>query len=350
MSDTGVQPLTYPYSDLPDRGAPVDVVPTVKWLRLPMPFALDHVNIYLIKGDEGWLIVDTGPDTPEVRSIWDELFSGPLRNERITGVLCTHFHIDHAGLAGYLTERRRIPLFMTYREYFTLCASPQEEHETPWRITEFYRRTGLPDEQVRNILTLFPFSPRISPPPPSFVCLPEGFSLSGVGDDWRVLVGQGHSPEPALLFSAGHGILISGDQMLPRISSNVSVSSVNPEDEPLSRWLESLDRLAELPADTLVLPAHGLPFRGLRSRVAELHGQHGQKLRRILECCASWPSSVFDLIPVIYKSPLADFDLFLAVGECLSHCRYLLNRGSVHGESDRHGVVRYRLPDAAEEP
>lgn len=334
--------LKFPYHPPQSKAELVDVTPEIKWLRMPMPYALDHVNVYLLRVERGWVIIDSGLDSIETRSIWDEVFSGPLLGEDMLGVLCTHFHVDHAGLAGYLTERWRIPLCITYEEYFSQRGWPMDLREVPWQHVEFFRQAGLPERLLPQTLVMFRFSNQISPPPPSFLRLQQGDPLPFSGGDWRVIIGRGHSPEHAQLFSSERAILLSGDQLLPTISTNVSVSAVNPMDEPLSNWFASLDRLDELPDDILVLPGHGLPFRGAKTRIAELRSHHERKLAFLLDACAGHQLSAYELVQMMYPDPLSEFDLQLAMGECLAHLRYLLVRGRLAGKLDAHGVICYR--------
>ncbi|MBT1076486.1 MBL fold metallo-hydrolase [Geobacter grbiciae] len=333
--------MTFPYSPPHSDGELVEIGPDVRWLRMPMPYALDHVNIYLVRVAGGWLIVDTGLDSPEARGIWEEVFSGPLAGEKVVGVYCTHYHVDHLGLAGYLTERWRVPLFMTYEEYYTLRGWPDLPQEVPWQHAEFFQRAGFPQELLPQTLVMFDFAREISPMPLSFVRLQDRSHLP-LDEEWQVIVGRGHSPEHALLLSKARKILISGDQLLPSISTNVSVSVMNPEDDPLSHWLASLDRLATIPDDVLVLPGHGLPFRGARKRVAELRGHHRRRFQVIVDACAGSELSAYELVKVLYPFALGDFDLQLALGECLSHVRYLACRGRLEARLDGEGINRYR--------
>ncbi len=333
--------LTFPFTLPQSPAEPVDVAPGVKWLRLPMPFALDHINVYLLRVERGWLILDTGLDSSRSRAIWEEVFAGALSGETVVGVISTHYHVDHVGLAGYLTDRWRVPLYMSYQEYFTLSGWPKELKKVPWQHAEFYRKVGFPEDQVDKSLVIFDFGGEISQLPPSFIRLQGGRPLPVAGADWLVLTGEGHAPEHVMLYSARQGILISGDQLLPRISSNVSVTVVNPEDEPLSRWLASLDRLAELPEDTLVFPGHGLPFRGIQTRVEELRNHHQHQLQVVLDACAEQSLSTYEITQVMYPYPLNDFDLQLAMGECLAHLHYLVSQGRLQGTQDQQGIVRY---------
>lgn len=334
--------LTFPHDPPRSKAELVDLTPELKWLRMPMPYALDHVNVYLLRVEQGWVIIDTGLDSIETRSIWDQVLSGPLHGEDVVGIFCTHFHVDHGGLAGYLAERCRIPLCMAFEEYFSLRGWPTDLQEVPWQYADFFRRDGLPDELLPQTLVMFRFSEQISPLPPAFIRVQHGDRLPLSGSDWRVIIGRGHSPEHALLFSSERGILLSGDQLLPNITTNVSVSAVNPEDEPLSCWLDSLDDLDKLPDDILVLPGHGLPFRGVKQRVAELRSHHESKFEYILNACTVHHPSVYELVRMIYPMPLSDFDLQLAMGECLAHVRYLLVRDRLAGKLDGQGIIRYR--------
>lgn len=332
--------LIYPYEHPPARGELIEITPEIKWLRMPMPYALDHVNVYLVRTPGGWLVVDTGLNSPQTREIWDELLGGPLRTEKVVGVHCTHYHVDHLGLAGYLTERWRVPLFMTYEEYYTLRGWPESLDAVPWQHADFFQRAGFPRELLAQTLVMFEFGGEISPMPLSFVRLQDRCAHP-LDEGWRVMVGRGHSPEHALLFSRGKKVLISGDQLLPTISTNVSVSVMNPEDDPLSHWLASLERLAAIPDDVLVLPGHGLPFYGARRRVAELQAHHRQRFQMIMDTCAERELSAYELVKVLYSVPLGDFDLQLALGECLAHVRYLARRGRLESRLDCEGVNRY---------
>jgi glyoxylase-like metal-dependent hydrolase (beta-lactamase superfamily II) len=333
--------LNYPFPP-PDCATQLtEVAPGVRWLRLPMPYSLDHVNVYLLQTAEGWLVVDTGLSCPKTREIWEEVFSGALRGEKVVGICCTHYHGDHVGSAGYLADRWRVPLYMSYGEYFTGRGWPAAQKEVPWQHAELLRRAGYPEELFEKSLALFDFG-GVAEMPLSFSRLREGSTLPPLGGEWQVLVGEGHAPEHVMLLAAEKKMLISGDQLLPRISTNVSVTLVDPDDEPLSRWLASLDRLAELPEDILVLPGHGLPFYGSRIRVDELRAHHERRFGIIESACTGSEPTGYQLMQLVYPYPLNDFDRQLAFGECLSHLRYLLARGRLSARLDDSGVLRYR--------
>lgn len=339
--------MTFPYTEPPKRSGLVDISPEIKWLRMPMPYDLDHVNIYLVRVDAGWLIIDSGIDSTETRSIWEEIFTGPLSDSRFVGMYCTHFHIDHMGLAGYLADRWRIPLLTSYEEYFSLRGWPTGFSEVPWQHEDFFKRAGFPTELMEQVLAMFRFSSKMSPVPPSFTRLRNNRSLPVGGGDWQIKIGRGHSPEHCLLYSPEKKILISGDQLLPTISTNISVSAVNPDDDPLSDWFDSLEMLNGLDDDILVLPGHGLPFRGIRARVTKLRNHHERRFATIMEACSGQTLSGYELVNVMYPYQLSEFDLQLALGECLAHVRYLHTRGHLSGGLNEQGGFTYQATSAA---
>jgi glyoxylase-like metal-dependent hydrolase (beta-lactamase superfamily II) len=333
--------LVFPYR-APEAGALSEIVPGILWLRMPMPLVLNHINLFLLAAGEGWLIVDTGPATLEAIAIWESLFTGVLAGMRITGVACTHFHADHTGLARMLCERSGAPLLMTPREYFWRLAWPGMLTEMPSEHAAFYHEGGYPAELMREANEFFTTFDWVQPMPLSFSRLRENEALPHTDDDWRVLIGHGHSPEHAMLYCEARSVLISGDQLLPQISTNISVVAIDPSAEPLSEWLASLERLLAIPDETLVLPAHGLPFRGIHARVAQLQSHHARVLSRTLAACAEQPCSAYQVSKALFPGPLTGIAHVLALGESLAHLHHLVRSGDVASALDESGVRRFR--------
>jgi len=333
--------LVYPHA-VPQAGSLTEIAPGIRWLRMPMPLTLNHINLYLLEADEGWMIVDTGPATPEAISIWESLFAGPLAGVRIAGIVCTHFHADHSGLARMLCERSGAPLFMTPREYYCRLAWPGTLAEMPAEHAAFYREAGYPAVLTGEANEFFNSLDLVQPMPLSFRRLGDHDRLPRAADDWRVRVGHGHSPEHAMLYCAERAVLISGDQLLPKISTNISVTAIDPAAEPLAEWLASLDRLLSIPDETLVLPAHGLPFHGIRSRVEQLKAHHARALRTALAACQRRPCSAYEVSKVLFPWPLTGIAHVLALGESLAHLHHLVRTGEVVAAQDDSGVRRFR--------
>lgn len=332
----------------PPPGEPVAVAPGVLWLRMTLPFALDHINLWLLEDGAGWAAVDSGIDTPATRAHWETVLHHPLLEGRgLTRIVCTHFHPDHMGLAGWLTDRFAAPLWTTLGEWATGLMLSLDTGEAHVRAQEdFYRRAGFPAEMLERVRRRGNVYARaVSPLPRAYRRIHDGETLRIGGRDWRAITGQGHAPELVTLHDMAGGLLISGDQVLERISPNVSVWPNEPEADPLALFLASLDRFAALPANTLVLPSHGRPFVGLRERVAALKAHHAERLEATRAACGGAGASAFALVPHLFERPLDEHQLFFAVGEVLAHLRRLEALGAVE-RTERDGVDAYRTPRA----
>ena len=155
----------------------------------------------------------------------------------------------------------------------------------------------------------------------------EEKSVVKIGDSsWEILIGLGHSPEHACLFSKADNILISGDMLLPKISTNISVSATNPEGDPLKNFLDSIKKFLKLPNDVLVLPSHGIPFRGAHFRVNSLQKHHEDRLKEVKESCKKNPINAFELLPILFKRKLDNHQIFFAMGESIAHLNYLWHK------------------------
>lgn len=344
-TNAAAAPLRFPFADAPPTdGTLFDVAPGIKWLRMPLPLALDHINLYLIRDHDGWMIFDTGLGTEPTRALWRKIIDGPLAGQRITGVICTHFHFDHAGLAGWLTETLRVPLYMSYGEYYTLRVMAGERGaELPWEHAQFFQQSGFPVADLDAIMAVVRMSnAMITPPPASFRRLRHGETLT-IGDrTWQLHVGEGHAPEHMLLYCAEDKLLLAGDQLLPRITSNVGILPSEPESDLLAYWFESLDRLAGLPADTLILPAHELPYYGLATRVAQLHEHHVEQFAILRKICSGAPQTAYDAALQMFPHRKSKMDDLMAMGECLAHLIHLRRRGEIERTLDGDGCYRYR--------
>jgi len=335
--------LSFPFDTPPTpTGELLDVAPGVKWLRMPLPFGLDHINLYLLRDGDGWVILDTGLDTEDTRALWEQIFT--MLPEKINAVICTHFHPDHAGLAGWLVARLRVPLYMTHGEYYTLRAMASPLDGTSWQAREFYQRAGFPPEQIDDTLKMLGRFGYTSPPPSAFRRLRSGEVL-GIGEhDWQIIIGNGHSPEHACLFCPALGVLIAGDQLLPRITSNVIVNPSEPEADPLADWMDSLQRLGQLPADTLVLPAHEMPFVGAAIRARQMSEHHEKHLEDVMAHCQEQPRTGYDIMKFMFPRRTGAFDDVLALGEGLAHLAYLTARNRLERHLDADGNYRFSVP------
>lgn len=336
--------LTYPFEAPLEQGGSLDVAPGVKWIRMPLPFTLSHINVWAVADGDGWALIDTGIRSKETADTWRELFEGPLDGKPVTRVFATHMHPDHVGMAGWLTRRFDCRLWMSREEYLSCRALVADTvREAPSDGVRFYKRAGWTDDEVETYRARFgDFGKHIYALPDSIRRLRDGERLDIGGREWRVVMGNGHSPEHACFYCPDLALLISGDQVLPRISSNVSVHPTEPDADPLGDWLDSIDKLRrEVPDDVLVLPAHNECFRGLHRRLDDLARGHGHGLERLRARLAE-PRRAVDVFDTLFARPIeGDHLLSLATGESLAHLNYLLHRGQARLDVDADGVGWY---------
>src|SRR3989442_70854 len=332
-------PLDFPWNEPPAPGTTLVVAPGVEWLRMPLPFQLDHINLWLLADGDGFAILDTGVGLDDVRALWDRVLAG----RRVTRVIVTHFHPDHLGNAGWLTERHGVDLWCTQAEYLIAHVAVQSTgpRHADARLRH-YRRHGCDETALAALAKRGNHYPRLVPTlPEQFRCVREGDALTIGGRRWTVIVGRGHSPEHAALWCEEAGVLISGDQVLPRITTNISVWPDQPWGDPLRLYLESLDRFRDIGAEALVLPAHGLPFRGLPERLTELRTHHAARLAETLDAITE-PRTAAEVVPALFRRELDSHQLGFALGEALAH----LHRVEADGRAVRvigdGGVHRFR--------
>ncbi|HUC70834.1 MAG TPA: MBL fold metallo-hydrolase [Stellaceae bacterium] len=340
--DGSFEALRFPVAAPPHPGEILPIAPGVRWLRMPLPFALDHINLWLLEDGPGWTIVDTGYAMPETKAAWEQVFAGHLAGRPVARIIVTHFHPDHIGLAGWLAERWRVPLWITEKEWlYARVLSRGSDDFVPLR-RDFGRRAGL-DPAASELFGDREKSYRRGVPsvPPAFRRIADGTAIEIGGRQWRVVVGEGHAPELACLYCPETGILISADQVLPKISPNVSVQPHEPDGNPLAQYLASLAKLREtVPPETLVLPSHNLPFFGLHARIDELAAHHAMRCEELV-AALDRPQSAVDVLPVLFRRPLDAHQTAFALGEALAHLHYLEARGALERVRGPDGVDRF---------
>lgn len=332
--------LTYPQPSLPEYGKAVTVADGVLWLRFALPMALDHINVYAIADGDGWVIVDCGLNSSQTQKHWELAFSEALEGKPVTAVIVTHLHPDHLGAAGWLCQRFDAPLMMSRLEYVSACMMMADGAMAPSEVGEaHYRKQGWSEADIALWKSRHGgFSSQMAPIPRSFARLSEGDVLDIGAQDWTVVTGQGHSPEHVCLWRKSDGVLIAGDQILPRISSNIGVWPVEPMEDPLGDWLESLEDLrGRLAPDLLVLPSHGEPFYGVMERLEALLRGHEVGLKRLLRTLKT-PSRSIDVFGSLFARQIGPELLGMATAESLAHLNYLERRGQARRERDEHGV------------
>ncbi len=327
----------------PEIGKTIEIAPGIHWIRMRLPMQLNHINLWLLEDEGGWTIVDTGIRDEVTADAWKMLFDGPMQGRQIRSVIVTHLHPDHVGMAGWLVRRFNVELWITRTEYLmcrNLCADTGQE--APEEALRFYRAAGFPEEQLELYRTRFGgFGKGVYRLPNAYRRMEEGDRFPIGNRMWEVVIGRGHAPEHACLWCREDNIMISGDQLLPRISSNVSVFPTEPEGDPLQDWLDSCVKLKKLlPGDIFVLPSHNEPFRGAPLRLQELIDGHEQGMDKLLALCAE-PKRAVDVFPALFRAKITSGNYGMATGESLAHLNCLRKRGLIARTPDKQGVEWY---------
>ncbi len=330
----------YPFGQtLPEFGTPSEIASGIKWLRMPLPFVLNHVNLWMIADDDGWCQIDTGLMWDTIQSIWLKLFE----THKLTRQIATHFHPDHVGLSGWLQQKQDIDLWITQGEYLTalaFCKGIGNYHVDA--LAEMFRHHGLDSKRIHNLKqsgndyqVWAPFLPN------TFQRLFDNQILRIGAHNWKVIIGCGHSVEHASFYCESLKILIAGDMLLPSISTNVPVMAANPLGNPLKYYLESLQRYRELPKDTLVLPSHGRPFTGIHERINYLEEHHQYRCNQILETLNEKKTAT-ELLPVLFNwGEMDSHQLTFALGETIAHLNYLKEQNLIEQIENKQDKVIY---------
>jgi glyoxylase-like metal-dependent hydrolase (beta-lactamase superfamily II) len=337
--------LDYPFAAPPPPGQVIDVAPGIRWLRMPLPFALDHINLWLLEETDGWTLVDTGYGDAATRALWDEQIAGAMDGRPIVRIVATHCHPDHLGNAAWLARRFGCPVAMTHGEFLAAHALIDDRAaHGPGDTCALFLRHGMAATDVAALRSRGNHYRRGVPEAPTwFERLLADDNITAGGKTWRVIVGHGHSAEHASLFAPAHDVLISGDMLLPRISTNVSVWPSDPDGDPLGRFLASLTAYEYLPPASLVLPSHGLPFRGITLRIAQLRAHHAARLAELHEAIAAAENDVTaaQMIPVLFRRELDLQQRFFAMGETIAHLNHLWRQGRLRRIPAADGTLHF---------
>ncbi len=344
----------------PEPGRALEAAPGVLWARMALPFQLNHINVWLLRDQvaagpgaaarEGWTIVDCGIDDAATRAAWKELFATALGGLPVLRVIVTHMHPDHIGCAHWLCERWNARLWISATDYgiARIATSASAGFGGPLSAAFMAEHGMAADrEKVGGVAARVNYYKSLVPDVPASYRRLLGGGRVAIGSgaaraNWTCHAGYGHAPEHMSLHCPALGLLISGDMVLPRISTNVSVVDVEPEADPLTLYLDSIERMRAIDPGVLVLPSHGLPFRGLHTRIDQLQAHHDERFAETLEACAAAPQSAFELVPVLFKRPLDLHQMTFAIGESIAHLHALWYRGKLEREIGADGVIRFR--------
>lgn len=338
--------IKYPWENPPDFGDMLEIASGVHWLRLPLPMKLDHVNIYVLDDGDGWTLVDTGMKTRKVEAMWDALLMGPLKGKPVKRVVATHHHPDHIGFHGWFFDKYGSEYVSSGVAYYMgrMLTLDVQEGYTDGQI-EFYRRAGMHAEllETRKSERPFNFADIVHPVPIGFSRISEGDTIEMGGRTWDIRIDNGHAPHHATFWSRDDNLVLTGDQIIPSISSNIGVYPTEPDANPLGEWMYSCSRLQEFATDDLLaLPGHKLPFTGIPLRLKQLIDNHSGALERLRQALKT-PKTAGEVMFAIFKRDIGDGEYGLGLVEALAHCNYLWHEGEASRVLDGDGVYRFEI-------
>lgn len=336
--------ITTPFATPPEPGEAVEVADGVLWLRMPLPMALDHVNVYALEDDDGWTLVDTGIYSRKSRGIWENALAGPLGGRPVKRVIVTHHHPDHIGCAGWFQKEHGAELWTTRTAWLFARMLTLDEQDRPTEETvRFWRQAGMDAATLEKRCSERPFNfaDLVAPMPLGFRRIQNGEILTIGQNRWTVRIGHGHAPEQATLWCEDQPLVVGGDQLLATISPNIGVYATEPEADPLAEWLDSCERLRPFATeDQLVLPGHKLPFRGLPLRMRQLIENHHSALDRLLEFTET-PRAGPECFPLLFKRQISEENYGLALVETVAHLNHLYRLGKTTRTMGADGAWRW---------
>lgn len=340
--DMTLNPLRYPHESLPQLGDWIEIADGIFWLSFPLPFALNHVHVWILKDGPGWFVIDSGIGGEQMHSLWQKIIADKLGGRPITRLLLTHFHPDHMGSAGFLHQQLQPELLMNATEWQHARRMALEPPNYT-KLKSHYHTMGMPADLTDRLTDGSKrYSKSVDIPPETFTPLKQGDLLTINGDIWKIITGGGHSPEQVTLYCAAREIYISADQILPKISPNVSTWASDPTHDALGDYLNSMPLLDSISDNSLVLPSHNRPFYGLKERIEQLKAHHTERLEQIVDLVTASPLTVYDITRHSFDRPLDDKQMSFAVGEILAHCNHLIDSRTINKEIDTGGIWQLR--------
>lgn len=343
----GVDPMAirYPWPEPPAPAEATEVAEGVFWLRLPLPMALDHVNVYALDDGDGWTVIDTGLSTKKTRAIWETVMAGPLAGKPVRRVVATHHHPDHIGNAGWFQSEHGAELVASRTAWlFGRMLTLDVQDQWPKETLDFYRSAGMDADILARRMAdrPFNFADTVYPMPLGFTRIKQGDVFRMGGRDWDVHMGNGHAPEHATFWSRDDNLVLTGDQILSSISPNLGVYATEPMADPVSGWMEACERLRALSRpDHLALGGHKLPFNGLPLRMRQLIENHHGALSR-LQDFLSEPKAASECFAPLFKRPIGEGEYGLALVEAVAHLNHLYHTGSVNQTRREDGALLYQ--------
>lgn len=305
----------------------------LKLIKVDLPFRLNHVNCFLIEGENGWTLIDTGLNNNETRMMWDSIF----KEKKLTNIIVTHEHPDHIGSCGYLQNKYETDVWMTENAYRSANYFIEEERISHLKVN--YKKCGVPASFIEQLLKANDVMKHAVNPLPNVTNYLNENEFILLGDyRYEVIYTQGHADGLIVLFNKEKSVLISTDHILPQITPNISYWFIG-DPNPLHSYLTSLHKIKKLEAK-VVIPSHGQPFYDANKRIDEIIAHHDERLNTILTI-VKYGGTVFDITNKMFDKQLTSHEMRFAIGEAIAHLEYLRHLGECVRE-EKDGLWIYR--------
>lgn len=330
--------------EAPGSLEPVEILPGILWLRVDQPFALDHVNCYLVEDYGGWTLIDTGIGGAIGSRQWAAVLDGPLRGIRITRILTTHAHPDHIGAAGWLSRRFDAVTYSNTDELARLRHMLRSVDQAGiGRNVDFYHMHGLKGEAAAALsMQDHRYADYVDELPADIRHLATCDVLDIGGRQFAIIAGRGHSPCGMLYLALDGTVCFSGDQILSSITPLIGIWAENIGENPLEDYVSFLASVPQqIPDDALVLGGHQAPFREAGARALSIRRHHEERCAAIRSLCGEEGRSAADLIPVLFPWAKGEMSIGFAFGEVLAHMHYLTERGELATSRAGDGTIQF---------
>ena len=328
----------------PKFGEMKQIASDLFWVQFELPFRLNHVNLFLMDTPTGWLIIDAGLKSDHSIDHWNALIDGPMKSKKVSGLLITHYHPDHIGMAGWIQEKFDIPCYITEKELFTaktFRSMPDDEYAKIFR--NVFVRAGMSEE---DLIAMGPatrlYKNRVHELP-EFEVIKEGHEIISNDGKWIVRTDSGHSPEHVSLLDTKRNLYLSGDFLLPRISPNISDNFFDPLDDRLGEYIKYLNEIKSIGSETSVFPGHDWPFKNGAQRAQDLIDHHNNRLNILINELKVKSITIMDSISLIFDRKIGNEQMHFAIGEARAHLIHLDVTGKAKSVTDDNGTVHYNI-------
>ncbi len=310
---------------VPARGQLTQLADDLYWARFDLPFRLNHINLYMIDTDEGWVLIDAGLGVIDTQNHWRELLAGPLAKQKVAKIIITHHHVDHLGNAAWLGQETKAPVFASrgeIKQASWLFGLPEADFSAI--MGDSYSRYGMRQSDIDSVRHGGSRFRKMVPELPTFQTISHGDTIKSRGGIWHLRTDSGHSHDHISLMDNERGLYLAVDFLLPRISPNIAADISDIDADRLAPYFIYLDEMTQLDDSTKIYPGHDWPFKQGGSRAKALIDHHRDRLDLLDDAARKTPLNTYEAMAVLFGKDFGDHELYFASGEARAHLNHLV--------------------------